>query len=67
MSDPKSTARMTVDEIAHRLSLGRLAIYALLEQGQIPAIRLGRRWIITRFAYDAWEHNCGVARGSSQR
>ena len=31
-----STARITVEEIANRLSLGRLAIYALLQQGQIP-------------------------------
>ena len=53
-------ARVTVDEIASRLGLGRIAIYTLLEKGEIPAIRLGRRWIITRFAYDAWEHNCGI-------
>jgi excisionase family DNA binding protein len=54
-----SMARITVDEIAHRLSLGRIAIYELLQRGEIPAIRLGRRWIITRYAYDAWEHTCG--------
>ena len=54
-----SMARITVDEIAHRLSLGRLAIYELLQRGEIPAIRLGRRWIITRYAYDRWEHTCG--------
>jgi excisionase family DNA binding protein len=52
-------ARITVDEIAHRLSIGRLAVYALLAKKEIPAIRLGRRWIITRFAYESWEHNCG--------
>jgi excisionase family DNA binding protein len=56
----RSTARIKVDEIARRLSVGRLAIYELLEQGEIPAIRLGRRWLITRFAYDDWEHKCGT-------
>ena len=54
-----SVGRIKVDEIAERLGLGRLAIYALLERGEIPAIRLGRRWIITRHAYEAWEHSCG--------
>ena len=39
-------ARMTVDEIARRLDIGRVAVYAMLEQGIIPAVRLGRRWIV---------------------
>jgi excisionase family DNA binding protein len=56
---PHAIARITVDEIAERLALGRLAVYALLESGAIPAIRLGRQWIITRYAYENWEHNCG--------
>lgn len=36
--------------IAHqldRLAIGRLAVYDMLERGIIPAIRQGRRWIIT--------------------
>jgi excisionase family DNA binding protein len=53
-------ARMTVPEIARRLDIGRLAVYDMLEQGIIPAIRLRRRWIITRHAYDQWERSCGV-------
>jgi len=52
--------RMSVEEIARRLSLGRLAVYAMLEQGIMPGIRLGRRWIITRHAYEAWERTCGT-------
>jgi excisionase family DNA binding protein len=53
--------RITVEEIASRLQLGRLAVYALLKSGEIPAIRLGRRWIITRFSHETWEHYCGVS------
>jgi len=53
-------ARITVPEIAQRLHIGRLAVYAMLEQRIIPAIRLGRRWIITRHAYDLWECTCGM-------
>ena len=52
--------RITIEEIADRLSIGRLAVYALLERGEIPAIRLGRRWIVTRHAYEAWERTCGT-------
>ena len=52
--------RMSIPEIAGRLNIGRLAVYDMLEQGIIPAIRLGRRWIVTRYAYDQWERTCGV-------
>ena len=54
---------MTVEEIACCLDIGRLAVYTMLEQGIIPAIRLGRRWIVTRHAFETWERNCGIATG----
>ena len=57
-------ARMTVEEIARRLDIGRPAVYAMLEQGIIPAIRIGRRWIVTRHAYDQWERTCGMQPGT---
>jgi hypothetical protein len=31
--------------------------------GNYPAIRLGRRWIVTRHAFETWERNCGIATG----
>jgi excisionase family DNA binding protein len=55
---------MTVPEIARRLDIGRLAVYEMLEQGIIPAIRLGRRWIITRHSYEQWERTCGTQLGT---
>ena len=74
MSDPVTTSnlrcphqvgssRMLVAEIARRLDIGRLAVYAMLEQGILPGIRLGRRWIITRHAYEQWERTCGMRAG----
>jgi len=57
---PLRRARITVEEIAERLDIGRLAVYSMLEQGIIPAIRHGRRWIITRHAYERWERTCGT-------
>jgi excisionase family DNA binding protein len=56
--------RMCVQEIAGRLNIGRLAVYAMLEQGIMPGIRLGRRWIITRHAYEQWERTCGTRTGA---
>ena len=54
------SSRMLIPEIANRLSVGRLAVYTMLEQGIIPAVRLGRRWIVTRHAFEEWERTCGV-------
>jgi excisionase family DNA binding protein len=55
---------MSVEEIARRLEIGRLAVYAMLEQGVMPGLRLGRRWIITRHAYEQWERTCGMRAGA---
>jgi excisionase family DNA binding protein len=55
-----ASSRISIPEIAHRLSIGRLAVYAMLEQGMLPSIRVGRRWIVTRHAYEQWERTCGT-------
>ena len=57
-------SRISVPEIARRLDIGRLAVYAMLEQGIMPGIRLGRRWLITRHAYEQWERTCGMRAGA---
>ena len=58
------SSRMSVEEIARRLDIGRLAVYSMLEQGVMPGLRLGRRWIITRHAYEQWERTCGMRAGA---
>jgi excisionase family DNA binding protein len=58
------SSRISVLEIARRLSIGRLAVYSMLEQGIMPGLRLGRRWIITRDAYLTWERTCGLRAGT---
>lgn len=59
-----TSARSTipVPVIAKRLGVGRVSVYAMLEQGIIPGIRLGRRWIVTQSAYEEWERTCGLSR-----
>ena len=51
---------MAIPEIAARLAIGRLAVYEMLENGMLPGLRLGRRWIVTRHAFEQWERTCGV-------
>lgn len=65
MSNPSGqSSRISVPEIARRLNIGRLAVYAMLEQQILPGIRLGRRWIITRYAFEQWERTCGTRVGA---
>jgi len=61
---PARGSRISVPEIARRLNIGRAAVYSMLEQGIMPGIRLGRRWIITRHAYEQWERTCGTQGGA---
>ena len=63
-SRDSTSSRISVLEIARRLSIGRLAVYSMLEKGIIPGLRLGRRWIITRQAYLTWESTCGLQTGT---
>lgn len=58
-------SRLPIPEIAERLGVGRLAVYTMLEQGIIPGIKLGRRWIVTQAAYEQWERTCGADRTGS--
>jgi excisionase family DNA binding protein len=55
-----SSSRISVREIAARLAIGRIAVYGLLDRGIIPGIKIGRRWLVTRYAFDGWERTCGV-------
>ena len=53
-------ARISIEEVARRLAIGERAVYAMLEQGILPGIRVGRRWLITRRAFERWEETCGM-------
>jgi excisionase family DNA binding protein len=59
-NDLQSDARISVNEIARRLSIGRQTVYSILDQGILPGIRLGQRWLITRHVYEQWERTCGM-------
>jgi len=45
---------MTLSEVADYLRVTQKTIYRLLEQGRIPAIKVGRQWRFIRVAVDRW-------------
>lgn len=44
----------SIEEAAKRIGVGRNTIYALANAGKIPAIRIGRRYVINAELFDAW-------------
>ena len=45
---------LTVGEIAKHLRVASITIYRWLEQGRIPAHRVGRQWRFQMAEVDAW-------------
>jgi excisionase family DNA binding protein len=55
-----TNARLTIQDIAARLQIGKMAVYKMLESDILPGIRVGNRWLVTRYAYEQWEKTCGT-------
>ena len=49
----------SVDELARELGISRQAAYRELNNGSIPSIRMGRRFIIPRTAIQEWLRAAG--------
>jgi len=43
---------LTVDEAGRKLGLSRISAYAAAKNGQIPTIRIGRRILVPRVAFE---------------
>ncbi|WP_320068345.1 helix-turn-helix domain-containing protein [Micromonospora sp. RTGN7] len=54
---PVGRAVYTVAETAHLLSLSLGSTYALVRSGDIPAIKLGGRWLIPKRRLHEWLNN----------
>lgn len=44
----------SVDEVAGLLHISRGAAYQHVRDGQIPAIRMGRRWVVPKARFHSW-------------
>ena len=47
----------TVREVATLLGINLGVTYELIRQGEIPAKRLGKRWIVPRRLFHVWLNN----------
>ena len=53
--ETKEQATVKVEEAARILGIGRQTAYELAAQGKLPgALRLGRRWVVSRKVLEAW-------------
>ena len=51
MNEEKLT--MTIDEAGALLGIGRSFAYQLAHEGKLPVIRLGKRFLVSRKAFEA--------------
>lgn len=53
-------ALLTISDLREILDIGRNAVYDLLREGEIPSIRIGKRWRIPKDALiyylDQWKN-----------
>lgn len=54
LTPPPRRATYTIHEVAELLGICRASVYVRLGTGEIPARRIGKRWIIARTRFDAW-------------
>lgn len=51
---------LTISDLREILDIGRNAAYDLLREGQIPSIRIGKKWKVPKDALiyylDQWKH-----------
>lgn len=43
-----------VDEVAVLLQISRGVAYQQVREGNIPAVRMGRRWVVPQARFHAW-------------
>jgi excisionase family DNA binding protein len=59
MANDAPHTTITIPEIAARLDVCEETVYDLCKRRIIPSIRPGRRFIISRTAYEKWEATIG--------
>lgn len=57
---------LTVDDIREYLNVSNGTVYKWIEQLDLPAHRLGRRWMFEQNKIDEWVHSGGAAADMKQ-
>ncbi len=63
--DWEERATLTIDQAARVLGISRKLAYRLARDGRLPAVRLGRRWVISRAALERLLELPQAERGSA--
>jgi excisionase family DNA binding protein len=58
---------ITVAEMARELGVGQRKVYEMLRGGQIPHIRIGARYIVSRAAFYLWLSTLGMQQLSASK
>ena len=59
MNNQTEPVTMTVPEAGRRLGIGRNSAYDAAARGQIPTIKIGRRLLVPRVAFDRMLEKAG--------
>jgi excisionase family DNA binding protein len=59
-------ATITVEQAGQELGISRNAAYAAVNAGEIPAIRIGRRWLVPKVAFRKLLESAGQKPGTSE-
>jgi excisionase family DNA binding protein len=55
---PDERLILTIDEAARALGIGRNSAFAAAHRGEIPTIRIGRRLLVPKVAFEKMLANC---------
>jgi excisionase family DNA binding protein len=66
MSTPAEPQALTIGQAASRLGVHRETLRAAIERGEVPAARLGRRWLVPVAALDRLLAPAGAAPHDSE-
>jgi excisionase family DNA binding protein len=58
--EPAQHTTITIPEIADRLDVCEETVYQMLKAHEIPNLRHGHRFIVSRAAYEKWEATIGT-------
>jgi excisionase family DNA binding protein len=56
----------SIDALAQELGVGRTAVYKGLRDGTIPAIKLGKRFVLPRAAIMKWLESAGAQKAAER-
>lgn len=52
---------LTVDEIASTMRVAKMTVYRMIKRGELPSVRFGRSFRVSRAEFDAYVAKAAVA------